>query len=256
MEDSCQKIKSILGLSLALAKANFKVRNEGSFLGIFWYLLEPLAFFIILLFIGGLMSQNSIEKYPMYLFLGIMMFNFFTAVTTSSVEVMQSNADFIKSLKVNREPFVISVVLQFIFSHFFEFLILAVLSIFLKMNILWLLFYPVVFFFFCLFIIGISFMLSVLGVYIYDFKNIWSVFVRLLWFMTPVFYTIGGSGLIHQISMLNPLYHFINISRDIIIYHRLPQAETMLLAAFYSMLVFLIGLFIFEKNKNKLAEKI
>ncbi|MFH1968466.1 MAG: ABC transporter permease [bacterium] len=250
------KIKSVIGLSFQIAKANFKVRNEGSFLGIFWYLLEPLAFFVILLFIGGLISQNSIEKYPMYLFLGIMMFNFFTAVTISSTEIIQGNADFIKSLKVNKESFVISVMLQFIFSHFFEFIILVILTIFMKINILFLLSYPIIFFLFCLFTMGISFMLSVFGVYVNDLKNVWSVFVRLLWFMTPVFYTIGGSGLIHKISMFNPLYHFINISRDIIIYHRLPQINTMLLAIFYSVSIFLIGLFIFEKNKNKLAEKI
>ena len=47
-----EKIKSISALSFSLAKANFKIRNEGSYLGIFWYLLEPLAFFIVLLFFG------------------------------------------------------------------------------------------------------------------------------------------------------------------------------------------------------------
>ncbi len=255
--DNYQKIKSILGLSFSLAKANFKVRNEGSYLGVLWYLLEPLSFFIILILIRGSMSQKQVENYPIYLFLGLIMFNFFTAVTNFSTKVIQNNVGFIKSLKINKESFVISGILQYIFSHFFEFLILIIFAFFYKINIIWmLLFYPIIFFMFCLFTAGVSLVLAIIGVYINDLKNVWSVFIRLLWFITPIFYVIESKGLLHQISMLNPLYHFINISRDIIIYHKLPQFGTVFLAIFFSTLVFSIGLFIFEKNKSKLAEKI
>lgn len=255
--DNYQKIKSVLGLSFSLAKANFKVRNEGSYLGIFWYLLEPLFFFIVLIVIRESISDTNIENYQLYLIIGLIMFNFFTAVTNFSTKVIQNNASFIKSLKINKESFVFSGVLQYVFSHFFEFLILTVFVLFLKVEIIWiLLFYPIIFFMFCLFTTGVSLVLSVIGVYINDLKNVWSVFTRLLWFITPIFYVIENNGLLHRISMLNPLYHFINISRDMIIYHKTPQFSTIFLAIFFSVLVFLIGLLIFERNKSKLAEKI
>jgi ABC-type polysaccharide/polyol phosphate export permease len=251
-----QKLKSVLGLSLSLAKTNFKVRNEGSFLGIFWYLLEPLVFFIVLFFIRGVILQKPIENYPMYLFIGLIMFNFFNAVTNYSTGIIQSNAGFIKSLKINKEAFVISGVLQFVFSHFFEFIIFIGFSIYFHNNLLWLLFYPFIFFLFCIFIIGVSFILSVIGVYIKDLKNVWSVVTRLLWFVTPIFYAVSGDSIFQKISMWNPLYHFINITREIIVFHRFPTLFTMFLAVFFSLLVFFIGLYIFEKNKNKLAERI
>ena len=155
------RVKDILGLSFSLAKANFKVRNEGSYLGIFWYLLEPLAFFAILLFIRKAIWQSNVSDYPVYLFIGLIMFNFFIAVTNFSTRVIQNNSGFIKSLRIDKEAFVISGLLQFMFSHFFEFLILVFVAVFLHINVLWLIFYFFVFFLFCLFTIGVSFVLSV-----------------------------------------------------------------------------------------------
>ncbi|HNU96023.1 MAG TPA: hypothetical protein PKH95_01275 [Candidatus Magasanikbacteria bacterium] len=45
-----EKINNIFNLSWQLAKANFKLRNEGSYLGIFWYLLDPLLMLMRLIY--------------------------------------------------------------------------------------------------------------------------------------------------------------------------------------------------------------
>lgn len=47
--------KDFFNLSISLAKAEFKLRNEGSYLGILWYLLNTLNIFNIL--ISRLRSQ-------------------------------------------------------------------------------------------------------------------------------------------------------------------------------------------------------
>jgi ABC-type polysaccharide/polyol phosphate export permease len=246
----------VLGLSLSLAKTNFKIRNEGSYLGIFWYLLEPLVFFAVLFFIKGVIFQKPIEHYSIYLFIGLIMFNFFTAVTNFSTNAINSNAGFIKSLKINKEAFVISGILQFMFSHFFEVIILVCFAVYFDLTLWWFVAYPIIFVFFSFFTLGVSFALAVIGVYIKDLKNVWSVLTRLLWFVTPIFYVINSESLFQKISMWNPLYHFINISREIIIFHRLPSPSTILLAVFFSLAVFVIGLIIFHENKHKLAERI
>ena len=82
LKEHFARLKSILGLSLQLAKARFKLRNEGSYLGIFWYLLEPFLLFVIILgirsaFVGG----SGGEDYPLYLIIGLVMINFFTGTS-------------------------------------------------------------------------------------------------------------------------------------------------------------------------------
>ncbi|MFA6536299.1 MAG: ABC transporter permease [Candidatus Paceibacterota bacterium] len=256
MNPLLQEIKSVLGLSLSLAKANFKVRNEGSFLGIFWYLLEPLVFFLILFFISSTLAQDSIEKYPLYLFIGLIMFNFWSAVTGFSTQVISSHSGFIKSLKIKMEPFVLSGVWQFIFSHLFELVALLIFAFFFQVDISWLIFYPIILFFFTLFTAGISLILSVCGVYIGDLRNVWVVFTRLLWFATPIFYSINPSSPLHRLNTWNPLSYFITAARDIVIYQKIPSVETVTIITLGSIAVFLLGLLIFEKFKNRLAEKL
>ncbi len=255
MSDLFLKVKNVFGLGFSLAKANFKAKNEGSYLGIFWYLLEPIAFFSILLFLGGAIFNNSIKLYPAYLLLGLIMFNFFLSVTNNASGVMMKNRHFIKSIKIDSRAFVVSNVLQGAFSHMFEVLIFIFLLIYLKTNILLIFFYPLIFLCLCLFTAGVAFIFATIGVYVIDWINIWSVAGRLIWFVTPVFYVIiDSTSLISKLNYLNPLSHFITITRNIIIYGQVPTLFSVLGIIFISALTFLIGLGLFNKFKDSFAE--
>lgn len=245
------KLKSILGLSLSLAKADFKLRNEGSYLGILWYLLEPLSLFIIILFLRGSMARSDIEFYPLYLLMGLIMFNFFIKTTSQATSAIIGNSAFIKSIKISYESLVISRVIQGFYSHFFELILFAVFMVFIKGSLIGLIFYPLILFFFILFILGISFFLSAIGVYVHDLTNVWGVLTRLFFFVIPIFYIVDKNSLI---SLLNPVYYFILISRELVIYSIFPELWRFLLMIFFSLLFLVIGFIVFEKLKDKFAE--
>jgi len=255
-KDSFYKSKDVLRLALSLAKANFKLRNEGSYLGVLWYLLEPLCFFEIVLLIGGAINQKSVQYYPLYLFLGLAMFNFFTNATSTALKAITSNGGLIKSMKISQESIVMSGVFQFVFSHILEMFIFLAFMIYFKGSFLSIIFYIPIFFLFLLFVLGTSFVLATIGVYVSDFSNIWSVACRLLWFLTPIFYSIPPSSLFQKISYVNPMFHFINISREIIIYGIIPKLFTLSCMVILSILVLCLGLFIFRKFKYKFAEMV
>jgi len=252
------KIKGILGLSLQLAKADFKQRNEGSFLGILWYLLEPLFMLFMFLMVRNVVGQG-IPNYPLYLFLGLIMFNFFRKTTSDSIKVITDNSGFIKSIKLNHEAFVVSALLKSVFSHFFEIIILLFLLVYSGISILNIVFYPLVFFFFCFFVLGISFFAATLGVYLKDFANLWRVFTRLLWLATPIFYAsklISKLNLPFDFNSLNPLYYFITIARECIAYNKVSQLSLIIGAVIFSLSFFVLGFIVFEKFKNKFSEMI
>jgi len=248
------KLNSTVSLAFSLAKANFKLRNEGSYLGLLWYLLEPLCFFGIILLIGGVINQHSAKYYPLYLLLGLIMFNFFINTTSLALKSISSNAGLVKSMKLDHESFVMSSVFQFVFSHTLEMIIFLAFMVYFKANFWLIIFYVPIFFLFLLFVLGVGFMLATIGIYISDFSNIWSVFCRLLWFLTPIFYVMPPSSLFQKISYFNPMFHFINIAREIIIYANAPGLFTLLLMVFFSFLTLLLGVLIFKKFKIKFAE--
>src|SRR4030042_3140482 len=93
------KLRHFLDLSLEIAKSSFKLRNEGSYLGIFWYLLNPLLLFLLLLLVFSDRLGNSIPSYPLYLLLGIVIFNFFQQATTESTKIIvRDYGELIKSI--------------------------------------------------------------------------------------------------------------------------------------------------------------
>jgi len=248
-----KKLKSVLGLGFALASSKFKLRNEGSYLGIFWYLLSPLFMFIVLL---KLFSKNvgaGIPSYPVYLILGLVMFSFFRLTTSQASSAIYENGQLIKSVKLPLVSFSISAVFQGVFSHIFEVLLIGGFLLWFGTSLKGLLFYPLVLILFGVFSLGVSLVLSTLGVFIVDLKNLWAIFLNLLWFATPVFYTLRQSS---PIFLMNPVAFFITIGRDVVIYHQVPELWILMGAIFYSFLALFFGLVVFALFNKKLAERV
>ena len=250
------KISRRLELSLSLAKAEFKLRNEGSYLGILWYLLDPLLLFTLLLLVFSDRLGTDIADYPLYLLLGIIMFNFFQKATIESTKVIYDNRWIIKSINFPRKSLISAVVLKTFFSHIFEIILFIAFALFFQISVARIVFYPLILLFFCIFIFGACLMLSALTIYFADLKNIWAFASRLIWLGTPIFYAIEGQKRLLYLNLFNPMYYFITIARDVMVYGKLPQDWMILGMIGYSLLFLAIGLLVFNKLKNKFAELI
>jgi ABC-type polysaccharide/polyol phosphate export permease len=240
-----------------LTISSFKLRNEGSYLGVMWYFLNPLLTFLILYFIFVNRLGSGIEYYPFYLLIGIIQWNFITLAVGTSMKDVISNSQLIKSMNFKRENLIIASVLMTLINHLLEFLIFFIfLLFFVKVSFLMLLF-PLVLFLQFLFILGMCFAFSAIILYFRDLDNIWSFFSRLWWFATPIFYAISSkTPLIYTLNLFNPMYYILTISRDILIYNRLPSTTYFLALACFSLLSFNLGYLIFMRLKSKFAEMI
>ncbi len=240
-------------LSLALAKAQFKLRNEGSYLGIFWYLLNPLLMFVLLLLIFSTRLGQEIPYYPLYLLLGIIMYNFFHQITTFSIKSIDENRDIMKSINFSRESLVASNVLRTLFSHIFEIIIFIIIALFFGLSFKGFIFYIPILLFFSIFLYGFSLILTSLYVYFIDIENIWLFVSKLVFFATPIFYELG-EGKLFILNLFNPLYYFITLARDFVIYNKMPELWIFAGALLFSLAFFVVGSFIFAKLKKKFAE--
>ena len=257
MKHIIENIRKTLPLSFSLAIVYFKLKNERTYLGIFWYLLNPILTFSLLFFIFNDRLGGDIPYYSLYLFLGIIIFNFFQTVTIeSNYCIAGENKGIIKSINFDRKSLVIALVLRNLFSHIFEIIIFSILLLFFKISVFGIFYYLILLFFLSIFSLGVSFIFSALTVYFADFGNIWNFVSRLLWFVTPIFYAIEGQTELFYANLLNPLFYFISISRDIIIYSKIPQLWMVFAVIFYSFFFLFAGIFIFNKLKYKFAEKI
>ncbi|MBP7708087.1 ABC transporter permease [Candidatus Pacearchaeota archaeon] len=242
--------------SFILAKANFKSRVEGSYLGVLWYLLNPLIMFFFLYSIFSTRLGNSIENYAAYLLIGIVLFNFFQAVTMESCRCLILNANIIKSLKFRRSCFIEAIVIKNVYSHIFEIILVFIILVIFKQNTVAFLFYPVLFILFIFFVYGVSLFLSAVTVYIVDLENIWSFATKILFFVTPIFYSIGPQNKLAWVNSLNPLYYFIELFRQVVVYGKLPALSIILFCLCSSIIFLIVGLILFKKLNRRLPELI
>lgn len=251
-----KKIKNFWSLSFYLAKFGFKLRNEGSYLGILWYLLNPILLFGLLFLIFSRNLGVEIKSYTLYLFLGLIMFNFFQSATIESTRLIRDNRHTIKSIYFPRLSLVTGNVLKFLFSHIFEFIVFIALILLFGDHFFNVFFYPFILIFFALFTLGFSILLSAISVYFVDMENIWNFASRLLWFGTPIFYKIETESILFKINLINPLYYFISVSRDVIIYNTLPEFWKIIGIFVFTILSLILGLFVFNKLEGKFSEMI
>ena len=90
-----------------LVATDFKLRYQGSTLGYLWSLLRPLMIFLIMyvVFVKFLRVGNSVPHYPVYLLLGVVLWNFFSEITSGSIGSVVGKGDLLR--KINFPKYVI-----------------------------------------------------------------------------------------------------------------------------------------------------
>lgn len=246
--------KKTLSLSYSLACTNFKLRNEGSYLGIFWYLLSPLALFVTILFVRhSAFSYAAIPMYPIYLLIGLITLGYLNRVIVMSTDVFRNNSSFIKSIQIPLEVLVISSALHALMLHIFEVLIIIGLAMYMGIPFVHVLFYILVTLLFSVFLLGVAFLFASLGVFVTDIGNIWAVASQLLLFITPTFYVLNPSSVLYIVNLYNPLYYFMTITRDLLMTGS-ASAWLIQVTLVISVATLLLGLGVFSKHYRRFAE--
>lgn len=204
-----------------LVITDFKLRYQGSILGYMWSLLRPLAIFVILyiVFTRFLRIGDGIPHYPVYLLLGIVLWNFFIEVTTGSVGVVVAKGDLMR--KINFPKYVI-ILAGSVAALINLFLNLLVVLLFMFINgvdfRLGGLFFPLLVLELFVFSLAVGFFLSAAFVRFRDIGYIWEVVTQAAFYATPILYPLALVPVQYaKILILNPLAQIIQDSRYVLI---------------------------------------
>ena len=103
-----------------------------------------------------------------------------------------------------------------------------------------------------LFCFGIAVLLSTITVFFRDMFHLYSVFITILTYLTPLFYPkeIIPRQYMYLINM-NPMFYFVNMFRKIVYYGVFPTLEDHIACIIITIISVLLGLIVFNKNKKK-----
>ncbi|MFC1576917.1 ABC transporter permease [Candidatus Omnitrophota bacterium] len=248
-----------MNLTKEFTIAWFKLRDQRSILGFLWSFLNPLIMASILYFLFR--SRMGLEKertYFLYILIGMISWNFFSISVQIGLAALLKRPGMVKNVIFPKEILVFSSICLFVIQHIFEiavvFLFLAFARVGFSAHLLLL---PVVILLEGFIIAGIALFLSCVCIYARDIVHIWTVFVRMGFFLVPVFYkTSALSPRFRWIVAINPMTQIMNFYRDILLYHRLPDTGAFLLVLLFSSVLLILGYRFFKVYEFRIAERV
>ena len=257
--------KKYRGLLLELTRKDIRLKYRDSWLGIFWSFLQPLLTMAVLSVVFGNIlggERKGIVCYPVYLFSGRLLFEFFTSSTKKALSSFRANAAIMKKVYVPKYMYPLSS----IFANFVTLAIslLCFISVWiffrftgishgdqLTMNAYALLFFiPLLIL--LIFVIGVGFILAVLQVYFRDIQYIWDVLCTLLFYLVPIIYSISTirQSWTEFLIKINPLYSMMQLFRQCVLYCEPMSWKMLLYALAWALATLFIGIWFFNKKSD------
>lgn len=237
-----------------LVTRDIKIRYKRSVLGFLWVMLNPLLMMLVLSMVFSGLFKVRTPNYTSYLLSGIILWNFFSQSTTTSVVSLIANSRLIKKIYIPKAVLPLSVVLSavvnFLFSLVPLFFIIYLTGAPLGSRLYLL---PVVLVLVGLFSFGIALLLSTLTVFFHDTIYIYDVLLMVWMYMTPIFYP---ESIIPQkflfIFHLNPFYYYLAIFRGALYLDVSFVSAKLLYGFLFSLASMTVGWFFYSANKDKI----
>jgi len=263
------QVWSYRGLIGNLAQRELKSRYKRSILGWAWSLINPAAtlgiyavvFGTIMRVVPPVAGNGHLQSFALYLFCGLIMWNFFNAVVVGSMGALLGAGPLLKKVYFPPECPAMANVLTVLIQTGIEAGILVFVLV-LVGNLSWtVLLFPYLLLLLALFSLGIGLVLSLLNVYLRDINYLVSIAMNLLFYGTPIVYTYtlvqdNAPEWAQLLVKLNPLTQFVGASRDIFYGMEVPSLTRMAGLTAVSALTFLAGWTIFTTKSKDVSEEL
>jgi ABC-type polysaccharide/polyol phosphate export permease len=244
-----------------LAKIEFKLRYYENKLGLFWALIKPLMDLAIYYIVFQIILKGNIPAFASYLFIGLILWNFFLESTTGTIQILSSKKYLYEYSNMNKLEIYVSTLFSNSIGFFFNFIIwLVFYNFFEKGSIgfsvynLW-----IIIIFINLFILslGVSLILSTIYIVAKDIAQIWSPITTFLFFLSPIFYKLSTfMETMSSLTYINPISGIIINARRIMMEGKRPDYELLGFSIGYALFFFLLGIILLNKLGSKAAEKL
>ena len=247
-----KRADNYVSLTWELVKRDLRLKYRRSILGYLWSLLNPLLMMTVMVFVFSYMFRFDIENYALYLICGQTMFNFFNEATNKAMYAIIDNGMLIKKIYVPKYIFPISRVISCFVTTSFSLLAIVIVMLVTRVRIhLSILVFWAPLLYLLVFSCGVGMILSALSVKFRDVTHLYGVLTMAWMYATPIFYPIEAvPESVAAIIRLNPLYVFINLFRDLVLYGNVPALSAWAKGLGMAAAMFAVGAFVFSRLQD------
>lgn len=215
-------LKKYYKYAVYASKAELKAEVAGSYLGWFWWFLEPICFVLVYAFVVMVVFKTKEQYMLAFVFIGNSVWTFFSKTVTSAVKIVSSNKNIVSKVYIPKYVLIIVKVMVNMFKLLISFGLVFVLMAIYKVPVnITMLEMIVVLIPLTLITFGISAILAHFGVFVEDLSNIINILLKLVFYLSGIFYSVTKRipkpyGKILGVG--NPIAFFIDQSRGTLLY--------------------------------------
>jgi len=242
------------------AKAELNNEVANSYLGWLWWLLNPLFYMLIYWFISGVVFRSSEPNFAAFVFIGISLWEFFNRVISGSPRLISSNKEIVSKVYIPKYILLIEKIFVSFFKMLISLLLVAGMLLLYKVPLTWnyLHFIPIL-----VVLVVITFALASLllhfGVFVEDLSNLTIVFLRLVFYLSGIFYLVSKRipyPYNRYLLWMNPMAYFIEGSRNAILYNKPADYRILGVWLIIGIIVSAIGIHTIHKYENSYVKVI
>jgi len=251
------------GLASALVRREVLGRYRGSVMGLLWSFFNPVLMLIIYTFVFSVVfkirwngGSDSKVEFALVLFSGLIVFSLFAECFNRSPSLILSNINYVKKVVFPLEILPWVALGSALFHTFISVAVwLVAYLIFFGEPHVTVLLLPLVLLPLVLFIMGVSWGLASLGVYVRDVSQVVGIVTTVLMFISPIFFPASAlPEKFRPLLLLNPLAIPIEQARDVLFWGKVPDLGVW--AAYFAgaLLFAWLGFAWFQKTRRGFAD--
>lgn len=244
-----------------LCLRDVSARYRGAKLGLVWAILSPLLMLAVYTTVFGVVfkarwAQAGAEQdtvfFALMLYSGLMSHQFVAEILSRSTSVVVAHSNYVKKVVFPLHLLSMVVVSTAMFNFAIQFSLLLVFALSFGPGIsLSALAVPLLMLPMACAMLGISWIVASLGVFLRDLEQIMTFIVTLLMFLSPIFYPVSAMPEAYRpLLHLNPLTAFIEPFRGVLFQNEWPNWSHWAIAMVASLAVCQIGYLWFLKTRK------
>lgn len=247
-------IKKYYKYTVFSAKSDLKAEVASSYLNWLWWILDPLLFMMVYTFIAVIVFRSTKEYFPIFVFVGLTLWSFFNKTVLGSVKMVRNNSAIVSKVYIPKFILIMQRMMVNGFKMMVSFLLVVVMMVIYKVPVSWNILYmvPIMIVMFMI-TFGISCIVLHFGVFVDDLYNVMTVVLRLMFYMSGIFYSIEdkvGEPWKSILLKCNPVSMLIESARLSMVYSSVPYRKLIILWGIVGLLLSVIGIKTIYKYEN------
>lgn len=260
MKRFINNIKKYFKYAVYSARADLKSEVAGSYLNWLWWILDPLCFMMIYIFIASVIFKSSEPYFPVFIFIGLTVWDFFNKTVNASVKIVSNNRAIVTKIYIPKYILILQKSFVNLFKMSISWILVFILMIIFKvpLNIQFLWFIPLLLIIY-LITFGISCILLHYGIFVEDLANVTTLALKLIFYLSGIFYNLTTKvpePFNKILVRFNPVAYIINAFRGTFLKGHMPSLIMMGSWTLAGIILIAIGIHIIHKYENSYAKVI